>query len=280
MLWEAAMSRLELLVLDFDGTFTRVDDEAVPFLVEYRAGLASVLGAPIEEDWERARRVIEADPDRYGWEHEGRIVAPSHADPYVLATTIAQLLLRERGLDRGVTEQLYRESYAKAATVFRDDARVVVEAALARRVPVVVVTNSRTTEVEKKIARLEARGSERLTVLGDACKWMLTEPERPDPRFDAVPEELRVDGLGRPILLRRGRYFDALASVWQRTGTTPAGTLVCGDIYELDLALPAVLGARVHMVGRPSTPSYERAAVARAGGTFSTHLSGLLPLLS
>ena len=91
------MTPLELVILDFDGTFTRVDEEAVPFLEAYRAGLAELLGHPVEEAWEEARRTIEADPDRYGWENEGRIIAPSHADPYILATTIAQILLRDRG---------------------------------------------------------------------------------------------------------------------------------------------------------------------------------------
>lgn len=273
------MARLELLVLDFDGTFTRVDDEAAPFLVAYRAGLAEVLGEPVDEAWERARRAIEADPDRYGWEHEGRIVAPSHADPYILATTIAQLLLAERGLDRAVTERLYRESYAKAGIAFRHDAREVVEAALGTGAPVFVVTNSRTTDVVAKIARLEARGSERLVVRGDACKWMITPASRADARFDALPDEQHVPGLRRPILLKRGRYFDTLAALWAETGASPEGTLVCGDIYELDLALPALLGARVHMVGRPSTPAYERDAVRAAGGSFSTELSGLLEVL-
>lgn len=80
------MPRLELLVLDFDGTFTRVDQEAVPFLVAYRAGLGEVLGGRVDDEWEQARERIESDPDRYGWEHEGRIVAPSHADPYILAS--------------------------------------------------------------------------------------------------------------------------------------------------------------------------------------------------
>ncbi len=273
------MAALELVVLDFDGTFTRVDDEAIPFLVEYRAGLAALLGQPIDEAWEQARRTIEASPDRFGWEHEGRIVAPSHADPYILATTIAQLLLREHGGDPRATEGLYREAYGKATTVFRPDARAVVEAVLAAQVPVFVVTNSRTTDVVAKIARLGAAGSERLEVRGDACKWMLAPSSRADARFEAIPEELRLPGLERPILLRRGRYFDALAALWDETGARPETTLVCGDLYELDLALPALLGARVHMVGRPSTPAYERDAVERAGGTFSTELSGLLPLL-
>jgi phosphoglycolate phosphatase-like HAD superfamily hydrolase len=271
----------ELVILDFDGTFTRVDDEAKPFLAEYRAGLEALLGAPIDEPWEDARARIAADPDRYGWEYEERIVAPSHADPYILATSIAQLLLRERGLRGGearpaILEELFRAAYAKATTVFREDAREVIEHVLALGVPAYVVTNSRTVDVERKIAALGARESERLRIRGEAQKWVIAEPARPDRRFMGLPAELRIEGLARSILLRRGRYFDALASIWEETGATAERTLVCGDIYELDLALPARIGAAIHMVGRPSTPAYERAAVRAADGTFSEQLGGLL----
>lgn len=273
--------RPSLVVLDFDGTFTRVDDEAAPFLESYQAGLEALLGMPITPEWERARAIIEADPDRYGWEFEGRIVAPSHADPYILATTIAQLLFSEhRGaVPPGATEALFREAYSKASTVFREDAQRVIHAVLDLGVPVFVVTNSRTQDVQRKIDRLGPRAVDGLVVHGDACKWMIVASEVEDPRFSAIPEELRVAGLGRPMLLKRGRYFGVLRELWERTGASPEGTLVCGDIFELDLALPAQLGARVHMVGRPNTPAYERAAVASVGGTFSTELGGMLAQL-
>jgi phosphoglycolate phosphatase-like HAD superfamily hydrolase len=272
--------RPELVVLDFDGTFTRVDDEAVPFLEAYQAGLEALLNVPIAPEWERARAIIQADPDRYGWQHDGRIVAPSHADPYILATTIAQLLLQEHhgSVAQGATESLFRQAYATAGTVFRHDARNVVEHVLGLGVPVFVVTNSHTVDVQRKLDRLGI-DRDRLEVRGDARKWMIREPEVPDPRFDAIPAELHVEGLGRPMYLRRGSYFDVLSELWKRTGTSPEGTFVCGDIYELDLALPAALGARVHMVGRPSTPAYEREAVRAAGGTFSTELIGALAAL-
>ena len=85
-----------------------------------------------------------------------------------------------------------------------------------------------------------------------------------------------VPGLERPLYLRRGLYFEVLSAIWSATGASPEGTFVCGDIFELDLALPAALGARVHLVGRSSTPEWERSAVERAGGSYSDVLSGLL----
>jgi hypothetical protein len=272
---------IELVVLDFDGTFTRVDEEAVPFLVAYREGLRALLGGELDQAWDRARSAIEADPDRYGWQYDGRIVAPSHADPYVLATSIAQVLLHERGMGNqgarpAVLEGLFRDAYTKAATVFRSDASSVIESMLGEGVPIYVVTNSRTEDVARKIAALGAKGSERLKIHGDARKFVIAEPKDRDPRFDAIPAEMRIEGLGRPIYVRRGMYFEVLRAIWEETGIGADETLVCGDIYELDLALPALLGARIHMVGRPNTPRYERDAVVRAGGSFSVDLSGAL----
>lgn len=266
---------IELLVLDFDGTLTRVDEEARPFLAAYRAGLRELLGD--DSGWEDAASAIAAAPDAYGWEHEGRIVAPSHADPYIFATSVAQLVLSRRGMingHRAMLEQIFKRAYEHAGIAFRPDARSVLETLVSRAAKIALVTNSHTDAVMKKLRMLGARGSEALPVFGDAKKWMLAEHD--DPRFLALPEALAIEGLERPVLLRRGRYFDVLRKLWDELGTGPDRTLVCGDIYELDLALPAALGAHVHMVGRPSTPAYERDAVLRAGGSFSLELSGVL----
>ena len=277
--------RLECFILDFDGTFTLVDREAVPFLEGFRAGLAELLGAPVDAAWARIQARVEADPDRFGWEDGGRIVAPSHADPYIMATTVGQLVLRELGgyedpaARRRALDGLYAANYPRAATVFRPDARAVVEAILRTGRPVYVVTNSMTVHVKAKLDELAPEGAERLTVRGDARKFVVADPEAEDPRFDALPDQVHLEGLGRPIFVRRGRYFDALRAIWDETGTGPERTLVCGDIFELDLAMPAKLGATIHMVGRPGTPDYERRAVEQAGGTLTEDLSGVLDYL-
>jgi hypothetical protein len=277
-------ARFDCVVLDFDGTFTDVEREAIPFLEVYREGLERLVGAPIDERWARAVEVVEGDPDAHGFEYGGRIVAPSHADPYILAPSVANLVLAEHRELSGearaeALEGLFAESYAKADTVFRPDAREVVEAVLGNGAPVFIVTNSRTAHVADKVRALVPERAERIEIRGDARKFHLVDPEPSDPRFAALPESMWVEGLGRPMYLRRGRYFEALRRIWKETGATPEGTIVAGDIFELDLALPAALGARVHLVARARTPSYERAAAERAGGTWSTELRGLLDLL-
>lgn len=276
---------IECIVLDFDGTFTLVDREAVPFVRGFVSDLTPIVGERVIARWDETVARVKAEPDRYGWEYDERIIAPSHADPYILATTVGQILLAEAGVEarseRAETlEALYQRNYPKSLNVFRPDAREVVEAIIGSGLPVFVVTNSQTRHVEAKLDQLAPIGRQQLVVRGAARKFVLTAPEQPDEAWSKVPEELHVAGLSRPIFLGRGAYYDALRRIWTETGASPATTLVCGDIFELDLALPAELGARIHLVARPDTPEYERrAARSSPFGSVSQELSGLLEQL-
>lgn len=276
-------SRVRCIVLDFDGTFTLVDQEAEPFVLAFREAFARELGTELAGRWDEMGARIDADPGHYGWEHRGRIVAPAHADPYVRSTTIAQLLLAEAGLGveerRDRIEVLFRESYPASRIVFRPDAADTIAALVELRIPVFVVTNSATDHVREKIGALGVAAARDLPVHGDARKFAVEPSRRDDPRFAALPESETIEGLPRPVWLRRGAYFDVLAELWDATGAGPETTLVCGDIYELDLAMPARLGARVHQVARPQTPEHEREAARRAGGTVSDTLGSLLDVL-
>ncbi|MCB9595589.1 MAG: HAD family hydrolase [Sandaracinaceae bacterium] len=272
------MADFDLIILDFDGTFTDVDAEAVPFLDHYRRGLEALAGRPIDEAWAEAVEEVRREPDAHGFRFETRIVAPSHADPYILSSCVSQLVLEGLGMpiELGHLETLFHDSYRHADTVFRPDARDVVEALLSLGVPVHVVSNSRTDNVVAKLERLDASLLSRMEVRGNARKFHLVDPEGSDARFDSLPESRAVEGLTRPLYLRRGRYYDVLRSLWDATGASPERTLVCGDIYELDLALPAALGASVHLVGRETTPAWEREAASADRGAFSTELRGVL----
>lgn len=270
----------DLVIMDFDGTFTDVEREAVPFLAHYRQGLAKLLGKPVDGVWERAVTTVRAEPDRHGFRYGERIVAPSHADPYILASCVSRLVLEAAGRPalEGL-EDLFHQSYAHADTVFRPDAREVAQAVVALDAPAYVVSNSRRDNVVRKLGTLDPALLAELVVQGDARKFELVTPEPTDERFEALPESLDLEEPERPLYLRRGRYYETLRSIWATTGTTPERTLVCGDIFELDLALPASLGADVHLVGRPSTPPWERDAVTHVGGTFGTDLSAVLARL-
>ncbi|QDE71827.1 MULTISPECIES: HAD family hydrolase [Myxococcus] len=276
------------VVLDFDGTFTDVAAESAPFLRHFRQGLAAALGEDLEAAWEEEVAALRAGADALGWDLGGRVVAPATADPYLTATCAAHRLMQRfgQGQDEArrsdVVQKLYREAYAHSATAFKPEAKEVLEALVATGLPVTVVTNAHTDLVEKKLDQLAPKGREKLTVSGDARKFLLDPPDATDARFAAVPETQTLDGvLRRPVYLRRGRYFEALKRVWETTGTTPEETLVAGDIYELDLALPAALGAHVQLVARDNVLPYELKAMELLGarGGVDRSLHGVLPRL-
>lgn len=260
--------RPRLIILDFDGTFTDVEAEAGPFYEAYREDVLTILGPGFEDEWNQAQETIAENPGLHGWLHDGRIVAPGDADPYLRATVIMNMIFDGRGMytdleeRTAVLQRLYFENYPKADTVFRPEAKEVVEALLASDVPTLVVTNSATDDVQKKIDRLDPKGRDDLRVIGNARKFIVTEPQNGNAGFDAVPETIDLDSLERPIYPRRGHYFDLLRTIWDETGTTPETTLVAGDIFELDLVLPAVLGSEVMLVTKPRTAEFEKTACA------------------
>lgn len=274
--------RFECIILDFDGTFTEVEKEAGPFLAAYRVAVEQLVGSDVAEAWADKEAEVRADPGRYGWTHEGRVVAPANSDPYLRATVVTNLLLDERGIlpdpveRTAILQRLYKDNYPKAGAAFRPDAKRVIEALVATGKPVHVVTNSDTRAVEAKLDALAPQGRDAITVRGDAKKFVVVEPEPSDARFDSVPAEERLDGLARPVFLRRGHYYSLLREIWTDTGAAPETTFVVGDIYELDLALPARLGVHVHLLARPTTPAHERAAVLAHGGHVSEDLAAVL----
>ncbi len=177
-----------------------------------------------------------------------------------------------------MTTALYRRAYEHTGASFRPDAKAVLEALLERVPHVRFVTNAAEDVARRKLASLAPRGLEKLGIRGDARKFLIGPASAPDPRFFQVPKSKQLPGLARPVLLERGRYFDALAAIWRETGARPETTLVCGDIFELDLALPAELGAHVHFIRRERTFDYELDAIralGRRGGASDT----LMPLL-
>lgn len=267
----AGLPPIRCVVLDFDGTFTNVHEEARDFPRAYRADVSDVCGRDITKEWDEAAATIAADPDKYGWEVDGKLVAPANADPYVHSTAVATLLWRRLGILKDarlrseLVQIIYRKAYEQTRTAFRPHAREVIDALMGSGMPTYIVTNSHTEMVEKKLNDLGLGKQERPHVLGDARKFIAGSLAQPDPVFDALPETTQVPGLQRPVYVRRAYYFQALRKIWKATGAGPENTLVVGDIYELDLALPAHLGAHVHLMTREGTNRWERTAVEALG---------------
>jgi phosphoglycolate phosphatase-like HAD superfamily hydrolase len=259
---------LRSVVLDYDGTLTDVDAGAVAFRARFDAAIAALIGRPeaeVSPAFREVEAMIDAAPAQFGWSYRGVVVAPACADPYIRATCAAHFVFDRFGFLAGDEPtradriyDIYRDSYRAAVTVFRDDARAVLEALLARLPAVHVVTNAAPEIVADRIATLGVVGAERLRVVGDARKFVVEPPAIEVEAIARVPETLTVPGLTRPVLVRRGRYFDALVAISRETSVRPEEMLVCGDIFELDLALPFAMGAQVHLLLRATTPEYER----------------------
>ena len=281
--------RATLVVLDFDGTLTDADAHAPVFHEASRRELARRLGwdePRLQPEWERAREAVAALPPEAAWVVDDHPACPAAGDPYLVANSVAKRLLSKHrpGLEdvelTAEVLEVHRAAYEGALPPFRAEARGVLEELCGRVRHVRVVTNSRTRTVERLLDSLGCRCRERLVVRGDAGKFSVCGSATADARFGSLPETVTWPELGREVHLRRGRYFDVLRGMWDETGTGPASTLVVGDVFELDLAMPAALGAHAQLVLRAGTMPHERRLARRlARGDADERLAAVLDRL-
>lgn len=262
---------MTVLVLDFDGTMTDAEAEGRPFRDGYLEDLAALSGRPVgDPEIAAIADEVEAELMRAPASHPflwmGRAVAPATVDPYLRMVPIAHRILDRFDALPGPTDRgrllgsvLYKYNYAKTLghPVFRAGAGEVLRALAGT--DTWIVTNSDTHAVAGKVSALDRKtsGVEWLTsrVRGYARKFDV------DDAWTGVDAELAVPGLDRPVLLRRRMYHDILRAILDAAGATFADLVVIGDIFELDLAMPLSLGARVGLVASDRTPPYERAFV-------------------
>lgn len=285
---------IKTLLLDFDGTCTDVPAIHQRFLdasFEYlwQKGWLTKRGA-----WDAALTAVTARSPEAGWTLGKTPSAPAAADPYILAGEAALYIARLEGRPLPADLDAYGYAYGRAVAPFRPELRAVLRRADELGVEVQFISNSSTTKIAGRLMdlladdpALEARIGKR----GGAEKYVIAELPWDDAKvspearraFGAVPVATSMpSGLQRPIYLRRGSYMRQLAEAWEGDPARAATTLVCGDIWELDLALPAALGCAVHLIERGApygTYDYEREATKAAGGTISVDLNGLLSRL-
>jgi FMN phosphatase YigB (HAD superfamily) len=279
-----------VIVFDFDGTMTDAEQEGAPFRGGYLEDLAALTGLPMAEIEASAARFeaeVAANPQRFGWIFGGHIVAPAIVDPYLRMMPVARRILDEAGAFMVEAERtrlldaiLYKYNYTKTHIAFREGARELLLGLRGQEVH--IVTNSHTDAVQHKLKVLGTGndGVDSLAwlqprVVGRARKYII------DPSFEAVPEALTLPGLSRPVLLRRKHYHDVLEGILNAAGASWSELTVVGDIFELDLCLPAAMGATVALITNPFTPDYERAYLASIpNGRLLSHLAAAAPLVS
>ncbi|HEY4178770.1 MAG TPA: hypothetical protein VGM90_18115 [Kofleriaceae bacterium] len=260
-----------VLVLDFDGTMTDAEAEGRPFRDGYLEDLAALVGRPIGDAEvlaiaDAVEAQLAAEPDAHPFMWKGRAVAPATVDPYLRMVPIANRILDTFGVMTGPTAQadrgnllgnvLYKYNYAKTLghPVFRPGAGSVLSALAGKNTW--IVTNSDTHAVAGKVAALdrEVAGVAWLTsrVRGHAKKFDV------DDTWADIAPELAVTGLERRVLLRRRAYYSIIKEILDEAKASFADLVVVGDIFELDLAMPLALGARVGLVVSERTPAYEK----------------------
>ena len=262
---------MTVVVLDFDGTMTDAEAEGRPFRDGYLADLCALVGRPAgDAEITSIADEVEAElaraPEAHPFLWMGRAVAPATVDPYLRMVPIAHRILDRfdafpGAADRGrlLGSVLYRYNYARTLghPVFRPGAGEALRSL--GGAAVWIVTNSDTATVAEKLAALdrEAPGVAWLgaRVRGHARKFDV------DDDWAGAPVSLAVPGLDRPVLLRRRHYHAILREILDEEGAEFGDLVVIGDIFELDLALPLALGARVGLVASGHTPGYERAFV-------------------
>jgi phosphoglycolate phosphatase-like HAD superfamily hydrolase len=284
------------VVLDFDGTCTRIADVHEAFIAAYRALVRREWSDKAADLWEEAERTLRAASPAAGWMLGGVPAAPAAADPYILAGEVVALITRSGRVPEPLPAEKagtwYKRAYHDHPAPWRGEVRGLLEGLVAAGVRVSFVSNSATSALRARLPDLglEPELLDQIGVFGDAAKFRVQELTFENPpapalaaRFLGLPASAPSE-LPRPIYLRRGAYFEALCRVWTWAAgapTTPEETLVVGDVWELDLAMPAALGARVHLVARPepyATYAYEQAAVEALGeaGGLAADLTGVL----
>jgi hypothetical protein len=234
-------------IFDFDGFITNENLEARPF-VEKFLELYKKESKLNQDDMntvlEHGMTKALSDP-KAGWNMNGKIVAPATSSEYVFYTTIFQMLYSEalsgdlpkelaelapaiKKVDNNKMQEIYKEAYKSSATKLREGA----EDFLNKHIDAVIVTNSDPAKVNEKLKTI-GLGDGKIRLYGNAKKFLVTE------QIPGVPETFEHPELPRPVYLWRGNYKRVLDEICRGA---PATT--CGDVWELDNALPSALGYR------------------------------------
>jgi hypothetical protein len=268
-------------VLDFDGTCTRVEDAADAYVAEYVRIFEAEVEAGVARHFHTALAAARKASPRAGWTFATTEAAPAGADPYILAFEAMRIVVKKLGIKKPIPTSIHARANDVAQAPWREEMVDVLEAFREKKITIHFVSNSNTTKIARRLDDLlvgKPALRKAITVIGDAGKFRVHELEADTSAspalckaFAQLPPASATSVDGRPIYLRRGSYFEALCGVWGQKNLATQ-TLVCGDIWELDLAMPAALGAHVHLVKREApyaTYAYEKAAVKELGARAS-----------
>lgn len=254
------MQQAKIIIFDFDGTCTiqteRGKNAFLDAFQECFARLLDIQPGMVKKRFEEERSGIRGKPGRYGWETDGKIVAPPTADIFIEARVCAQQILKSLGKnpDRWNVrlDHIYQTAYPACETVLRSELCELFKNLRAAEIPFHVVSDTNPSRIRNRLLDLgEDETWISPLIYGHAQKFLLAD----EPGH--LPAYTRLDGLKRPVYLRRKKYFDILNTVRTNYGVEWGDILVVGDIAELDLIMPVTLGASALLVTGIHTPAHE-----------------------
>jgi hypothetical protein len=260
------------VIIDFDGTLTAEETQAVPLAEMSLDTLArEIIGTPrqgLARDYEATRQRLLREPHRHWWEVNGLVASYCDEGAFILNTTTLQVMLREDASYKSAvaavfspaeydpivdcTNYLFHRHTADLPVAFRPGAADVLTTLVSQRgrTPI-VLTNSLGDKVRRHLATI---GLDRdVDVLGDtrqyemAPSWAHHFDHKDLGRIQVWP----VSQLRR-IDLRRPAYFRALV----KASAEDPHLVVVADTLSLPGAVPLLMGIPFLLLKTAYTPSW------------------------
>ena len=175
-------------------------------------------------------------------------------------------------------QTVHPQAYQKAGVVFRDDAQLYV-VTLVQETGFAIVSNSGTDKVRDRLGVLlkgAPISSDDIRLIGDARKYKI-DFNQP---FLNLPMAINVPGLDRPWFSWRRDYHNVLMEVLGKRGGGDRPKYAVGDIGEMDLLLPWLVGFHPIQLVHDHTPKWEKDFFAKKGSTVKTLTQAVDVILS
>ena len=279
--------------MDFDGTCTQIPEIYKLFMAQYLDGLNKTVftDSPVMmQEWVEAQSLVRSHSPQAAWTFTFTPAAPAAADPYIFSSECAKFLLRKKGITKEVPGEVFGNASTANPAPWRNEARSVFETILNQNIRLTFISNTNSATITDRLKTLLSVKDlpNGLSVKSSAEKYKITElvfdskiPADLQKQFQQLPPVHAHTQIGRPVYMRRGMYFEAICAAFNNDLSRLPTTVFCGDIWEMDLAMPYQLGANINLVERASpfdTYEYEyKASLADPKrGKVSNDLTGLL----
>lgn len=250
-----------LVIVDFDGTATDIDQETIPFRQEFLRRMAELLNieqAAFERMVCEQEQRIRRHPEQFGFVRCNRIVAPSNTDPYILPYEAIRCIMHtlKRWPDDDTIQMILYSTFESVldmvshSIVFREGIEEFFFTMQTQSS--YIVSGSTQSLMIDKIGTLGSRFHWLYSrAFGDAKKYNIVD------QLKGVPETFTMPGYYRPMYTRRHQYYWILDHLRRRHSAQWSDVLVIGDIFEADGALPFSLGARFALMLREGSLQHE-----------------------